>query len=156
MSGLSPYILALHALAAVIWVGGMFFAYQVLRPSVPAIEPPPERLKLWHRVFARFFSWVWISIIVLPVTGYWQVFVDFGGFANSGIYIHWMHGTGWLMILIYLYLYFKPYKAYREAVTAENWEDARTNLEKIRKIVATNLVLGLITVVIGTSGRLWP
>ena len=30
---------ALHVLAAVVWVGGMFFAYLVLRPAVGGIAP---------------------------------------------------------------------------------------------------------------------
>ena len=57
---------ALHVLAAVVWVGGMFFAYVVLRPAVGDIEPASERLKLWARVFPRFFAWVWAVVIVLP------------------------------------------------------------------------------------------
>jgi len=32
--------IAIHALAAVIWVGGMFFAYMVLRPSAGPLEAP--------------------------------------------------------------------------------------------------------------------
>lgn len=156
MTELSPVVLGLHALFAVIWVGGMFFAYQVLRPSVPAIEPPPERLKLWNRVFARFFFWVWISVVVLLVTGYWQVFTDFGGFGGAGLHIHWMHGTGWVMVALFVYLFVKPYAAFKTAVAAENWDAARQYLERIRTIVGTNLILGLITVVLGSTGRLWP
>ena len=102
MNGLSPLMLGIHALAAIIWVGGMFFAYQVLRPSVPGIEPPPERLKLWDRVFAKFFHWVWIAVVALPTTGYWQVYADYGGFGGAGLHIHWMHGTGWLMIVLFM------------------------------------------------------
>ena len=55
---------ALHALAAVIWVGGMFFAYVVLRPSVAELAVP-ERLLLWRRVLGRFFTWVLGCIAVL-------------------------------------------------------------------------------------------
>lgn len=155
MTEISPFLLALHALAAVVWVGGMFFAYMVLRPSVPAIEPPPERLKLWARVFSRFFKWVWLSIIALMLSGYWQVVFDFSGFENAGLHIHWMHGTGWLMSLIFFYLFFRPYAAYKTAVRTEDWAAAREQLEKIRRIVGINLILGLITVAMGSSGRLW-
>jgi uncharacterized membrane protein len=152
---ISPLMLGLHALAAVVWVGGMFFAYVILRPSIPGIEPPSERLKLWDRVFGKFFNWVWLAVIILPLSGYLQVFGDFGGFAGAGLYIHWMHGTGWLMILLFVYLYMKPYKQFKAAVAEQNWDAAKTNLERIRKIVATNLVLGLITVLLGSAGRLW-
>ena len=155
MTALSPFMLGLHALFAVVWVGGMFFAYQVLRPSVPAIEPPPERLKLWNRVFARFFSWVWVSVITLVFTGYWQVMIDFGGFGGAGLHIHWMHGTGWVMVALFVYLYYRPYARFKEAVANEDWDNARQSLERIRLIVGTNLIIGLITVVLGASGRLW-
>jgi len=40
-----PY--ALHVLAAVVWVGGMFFAWMVLRPAAVSALQPPERLMLW-------------------------------------------------------------------------------------------------------------
>jgi len=153
--GLSPLMLGIHAITAVIWVGGMFFAYQILRPSVPGIEPPPERLKLWNRVFEKFFVWVWIAVVALPASGYWQIFSDFGGFAGAGIHIHWMHGTGWLMIVLFIYMYMKPYAAFRTDVAEENWDQARVNLERIRKIVGINLALGIITVLLGATGRLW-
>jgi len=155
MTFISPIMLGLHILCATVWVGGMFFAYVVLRPSVPAIEPPPERLKLWNRVFARFFVWVWVAVIVLPLSGYWQVFVDFGGFEGSGLHIHLMNGTGWIMIALFVYLYLKPYAHYRKAVAAEDWATARANLERIRVIVGINTLIGLLTVVLGATGRLW-
>ena len=77
---------ALHALAAVIWVGGMFFAYVVLRPSVAELAAP-ERLLLWRRVLGRFFTWVLGCIAVLLLSGYHMVFAGFGGFGGvvSGV-----------------------------------------------------------------------
>ena len=42
----------------------MFFAYVVLRSSAGPLESE-TRLALWHRVFGKFFPWVWASIIVL-------------------------------------------------------------------------------------------
>ncbi len=155
MSMMSNVFLALHIVAATFWVGGMFFAYVVLRPAVGGIEPPPERLMLWHRVFERFFPWVWVAVVMLPSSGYWQVFVDFGGFSGAGLHIHWMHGIGWIMIALFIYLYMKPYAAFCEAIATENWPAAKDRLASIRKIVGVNLVLGVITVILGATGRLW-
>ena len=56
--------LILHILAAVVWVGGMFFAHQVLRPAAGALDPGP-RLMLWERVLGRFFPWVIAAIVLL-------------------------------------------------------------------------------------------
>ena len=52
--------ITLHLLAAVIWVGGMFFAYMALRPATGSLEPS-IRLTLWSQTLKRFFPWVWIS-----------------------------------------------------------------------------------------------
>jgi len=78
---LLPFALALHALAAVIWVGGMAFAYLFVRPVAGQALDAPARLALWSGVFARFFPIVWISIGVLLVTGYYMVLGPLGGFA---------------------------------------------------------------------------
>ena len=112
---------SLHILAAIAWVGGMFFAILVLRPAAGPLEPP-ERLALWRRVFARFFPWVWISLVLLLGTGNWIIIAGFGGFADLPLHIHLMHGIGWLMALLYLHLWFAPYKRFtryeREAAAA--------------------------------------
>ena len=57
----------LHILAAVIWVGGMFFAWMILRPALGASLEAPQRLQLWSAVFPRFFVWVWLAVLLLPI-----------------------------------------------------------------------------------------
>ena len=143
--------IAIHALAAVIWVGGMFFAYMVLRPSAGPLEPP-VRLQLWERVFSRFFPWVWTSVATLLASGLGMVFWGYGGF---GAYVHVMLGIGLLMMAIYAHLYFVPWRRLRRAVASANWAEGGVQLGVIRRIVAVNLTLGLITVAIGASGRFW-
>jgi uncharacterized membrane protein len=146
--------LAIHILAAVIWVGGMFFAYMVLRPSAGPLETA-LRLSLWQRVFAKFFPWVWASILALVASGYGMVFLFLGGFRGVGIHVHIMQGTGIIMILVFLHLFFAPWRRFQNAIAAGDLPAAGRNLETIRLLVATNLVIGLITVVAGASGRYW-
>jgi uncharacterized membrane protein len=148
-------LIALHVLAAVIWVGGMFFAYMVLRPSAGPLEPP-TRLALWQRVFGRFFPWVWLCIGALLASGYAMLFLHFGGFAGAGLHIHVMQATGIAMMLLFLHLYFAPWRKFERAAGAGAWQDAAAQLGQIRRIVAVNLVLGLLTVAVGASGRFWP
>ena len=76
-----------------------------------------------------------------------------GGFAGSGAHIHLMQGLGWVMIVLYLYMVFGPYPPFRRAVGAADWPEAARHLPRIRRIIAVNLVLGLITVVAGAAGR---
>ena len=145
--------ISLHLLAAVIWVGGMFFAYMALRPAAAQILEPPYRLQLWVQVFKLFFLWVWISVIVIMGTGYWMLFGVFGGFGNAGMHIHLMHGAGIVMVLIYLHVFFAPYRRLRHAVIVQDFPEGGKQLAQIRKLIALNLSLGLIVVVIASGGR---
>lgn len=153
---MTSLLVALHALAAAIWVGGMFFAYLALRPAVAGIEPAAERPRLWRRVFARFFPWVSAAAAVLLVTGYALVFGHFGGMRGVGLHVHIMQGLGWVMFLLYGHLYFAAWKRFRTAVDTGDLQAAGPALTGIRRIVATNLLLGLIVIAIGASGRYWP
>jgi len=89
-----------HTLAAVVWVGGMFFAHNVLRPTTGPFEPA-ERLALWRRVFRRFSPWVWASIVFLLASGYGLILIYFGGFSGAGMHIHIMKSIGIVMMLLF-------------------------------------------------------
>ncbi len=154
MSAQFGVAVTLHLLAALVWVGGMFFAVLVLRPSSGPLAPP-ERLALWRRVFGRFFLWVWLAAALLPATGYWMIFVRWGGLGALPFHAHLMHGLGWLMVLIYLYLWFGPYRGFKAALDAGRPPDAAACLDRIRRIVTANLALGLATAAVGASGRYW-
>ena len=146
--------LLVHAFAAVIWVGGMFFAYMVLRPATGSLDPH-VRLDLWRQVFVQFFPWVWASIVALLVSGYGMIFFGLGGFAGAGVHVHVMQATGLLMMALFLHLFFAPWRRLRRALDAGDDQAAGVQLDQIRRIVAINLVLGLITIAIGASGRYW-
>lgn len=151
---MAAILLALHALAAVVWVGGMFFAYLVLRPAAGPLEPP-QRLALWHRVFGRFFPWVWAAVAALLASGYALVFLVLGGFAGAGIHVHLMQTLGLVMMALFAHLFFAPWRRFGRAVAAADWPAAGKQLDGIRRIVAINLALGLVTVAIGAGGRYW-
>ena len=154
MDILFPYVNSLHTIGAVIWVGGMVFAWGFLRPSLGFLNPP-ERLGVWSRVFPKFFMWVWISVMVIPISGYSMVYYDFGSFADAGHHVELMHIIGWVMMAIFLFVYFVPYKKFKAAIASETWPEAATHLGVIRRAVAANMVLGLVNIVIGVSGRFW-
>lgn len=148
--------ITLHALSAVIWVGGMFFAYVALRPVAATLLEPPLRLPLWSRTFGRFFPWVWAAIVLLLATGYWMIFAGFGGMARVGLHVHLMQGIGIVMMLLFGYLYFRLYRGgLNRALANDNLKEAGEYLTRIRHVIAVNLVLGLIVVAIGSGGRFW-
>jgi uncharacterized membrane protein len=146
--------LALHILSAVVWVGGMFAAYLCLRPAAGPLEPP-LRLALWRRFFAKFFPWVWGSIVLLLASGYWMLISHFGGFAQTPLYINVMQALGWIMVLLFVWLFHGPWIKFKRATDAQDWPAAGAQLSRIRQIIAINLPLGLIVVIIGGTGRFW-
>jgi len=147
------YSIALHLLAAVIWVGGMIFAHNSLRPAAAQVLEPPLRLELWVQVLRRFFVLVWISVAVILATGYWMLFNYFGGFAGAGIHIHIMHGAGIIMVLIYLHVFFAPYRRLRQAVIIQDYPLAGAQLNQIRRMVGINILIGLTIIIIASAGR---
>jgi uncharacterized membrane protein len=98
----------IHFLAVLVWVGGMFFAYMVLRPAAVDVLQPPERLRLWDNVFHRFFNWVWAAIGLILVTGLYMIY-QFGGMAHVPLYVHIMLLSGLVMTAIYCYVFFACY-----------------------------------------------
>lgn len=147
-------LLAVHIAAAVFWVGGMAFAYTILRPAAGPLEPP-ARLPLWRRVFAGFLPWVGVAIVALLVSGFWMIIIIFGSMAAAPTYVNVMMGVGIVMMLIYLHLVFAPYKRLRRAVDAGTWPEAAKALHQIRVLVGVNTILGTIVIIVGGTGRFW-
>ncbi len=145
-----PLVLVIHVLAAVIWVGGMFFAHQIMRPAVQSLEPA-VRLPLWSRTFARFFPWVWAAVILLPATGYFLMDRWFG-FARAPLFVNLMQAAGIVMILIYLHVFFGPYGRLKRALAANDLAVGARAISQIRVLVGTNTVLGLVTIAIAVAG----
>ncbi len=58
-----------HVLAAVLWLGGMFFLALVGAPVLRKVEPPPLRAALFRELGERYRTWGWIAIGVLLATG---------------------------------------------------------------------------------------
>ncbi len=96
-----------------------------------------------------------MAIAALLISGYMMVFIYLGGFADLGLHVNLMQVLGWVMIGLYLYIYFGPYRPFKAALDDDDFAAAAEQLARIRKIVGINLALGLITMLLGASGRYW-
>jgi len=138
------WVLAIHVLCAVIWVGGMFFAYVVLRPSLSVLEPI-QRIALHTQVFRRFFLVIWHVMPLILITGFAVLFGFYGGMANVGWNVHVMLLLGLVMSAIFLLIVFGPYARFRRTTDRAT---AAASMDRIRKLIAVNLVLGIVTVLV--------
>lgn len=150
----SALALVLHILSAVIWLGGMIFAHQMLRPAAASVLEPPQRLSLWVGVFSRFFPWVWGAVVVLLASGLWMIFEVYGGFAGTPLYVHAMFALGLVMMAIFFHIYFVPFKRLKACVADEAWPGGAAQIDQIRRLVGINILLGLATVAAAGGGRL--
>ena len=69
MSALYYANVTLHVLAALLWLGGMFFLAAVGAPVLRTVQPPELRMELFRRLGERFRTVGWGAITVLLVTG---------------------------------------------------------------------------------------
>ncbi len=138
------WVLAVHVLCAVIWVGGMFFAYVVLRPSLSVLEPV-QRIALHTQVFRRFFLIVWHVMPLILLSGFAVLFLFYGGMAGVGWNVHLMLLLGLIMSAVFMLIVFGPYARFRRTTDRTT---AIASIDRIRKLIGVNLVLGIVTVVV--------
>lgn len=144
--------IALHQIATIVWVGGMFFAHMALRPAVNQLLEPPKRLPLMGTVLGRFFAWVWAAVLLLWLSGLWIFLGLYSG--KMGMHVHAMMGLATVMTLLFTYIFFVPFRAMQRALEVEDWSAAALRLGRIRVIIVVNLLLGFTTAVIGVAGKL--
>lgn len=142
---------SLHVLAALIWVGGMFFAWMILRPAAVTALEGPARLKLWVEVFQRFFVWVWIAVAVLPISGVGLLQMRFNGFETAPRYVQIMMGLYIVMVALFIRIQSLQLPELRKAVETQAWAEGAAVMGRIRRLVGCNLLVGLALVAIAAA-----
>jgi uncharacterized membrane protein len=157
----------LHVLAVVIWVGGMFLMHFAVRPVAVAQLPPAQRLPLLAEILSRFFGWVTIAVLLVLATGVAMIFgigaaagaaeagkSAFGeGMRLAHVSVHLMFAIGLVMSLVFAFIRLVPFVRLRSALAAQRLPDAAARLDVIRRLVAVNLALGVLTIAVATLGR---
>ncbi len=134
----------LHLAAAILWLGGMAFMLLALRPAAAATLPAPQRLALMTHAMRRFFVVVWLCIVVLLATG--LTLLAATGMKEAPPGWHAMFGIGLLMLALFAYLYFVPFRLLQRAVAAKDWPEGGMQVKQIASLVTANFVLGWLAV----------
>jgi uncharacterized membrane protein len=151
---LDAIALILHLIAINVWVGGTFFAIVILGRAIRKIEAT-QQLLLWDLVLKRFFTWAWVAVIILFSSGAWMVYSVYGGFSNIPVYIMLMGIFALLMVSVFMFIYFIPYRQYKQLVAMNRINVCLQKLAIIRYAGIVNMILGLcIVVIIGSGPRI--
>jgi uncharacterized membrane protein len=148
---LRQLFLLLHLLSAMAWIGGMFFAYFCLRPAAAAVLQPPLRLPLWTATFARFLPYIAVAVALLLATGLAMLLQV--GFRKAPVGWNVMFALGLVMAAVFIDVYSVLFPKLRAHSAAGAWPAAGQTLNRIRQLVALNLVLGVCTVIAAVSVR---
>ena len=66
--------------------------------------------------------------------------------------IVWLVGIGFLMMLVFLHVYFAPFRRLKQAVDDADWPTGGRYLAQIRHLVGLNIILGLVVIAIASGG----
>lgn len=136
-------VYAIHLVCALIWVGGMFFAWMILRPAAVDILQAPERLRLWNDVLPRFFRWIWLAVAILPLTGFGMLHLRQQGLETAPHFVQVMSGLYLIMLSLFLRAQILQLPVLQKAVSSQDWASGGAALAKIRRLVGFNLLIGL-------------
>jgi len=95
----------LHVLAALFWLGGMFFLGMVGAPVLRAVDPPELRAQLFEQLGRRFRGAGWGAVGVLVATGLLNLhFRGWLGPALAGDAAYWGspygHALAWKLVAV--------------------------------------------------------
>ncbi|MCM8596312.1 CopD family protein [Accumulibacter sp.] len=145
------FLIYLHLLGVIVWIGGMSFAYFFLRPAAIEVLEPAQRLPLWAETFARFLRAVAVAVGVIVASGLAMLLPI--GLHKAPLGWHIMLALGLVMAAIYGYVHLVLYPRLRTHCAAASWPAAGQALNGIRRLVAVNLALGLCTIAAAISAR---
>jgi uncharacterized membrane protein len=145
-------VFPLHIVAAIVLLGGLFFASVMFRPIVRDLDIETAS-SLWQRMLSRVFAWGWGSLLLILATGIGMVFLKFGGFSGVPMIHRGNMIIGIPAILLFGYLFFGPWQRYRRTASRRDWNAAAKEIRRVRVVMAIILVLGLVASVVSAVGR---
>jgi copper resistance protein D len=144
-----------HVLAALLWLGGMFFLAAVGAPVLRAVEPPELRAQLFRRLGEQFRLVGWVSIAVLIVTGF--INLHFRGLLSAQLLVgsFWLTPYGkalaWKLGAVTAMLVIQAVHDFRHGPAASRLTPGSPEALRMRRRAAmlarVNAVLGIVVVI---------
>ena len=145
------YIVFLHVISAVVWVGGMVAMRYAAHPSFMEIESPVKRLERVADALKRLFCIVAPFVILLIITA---VFMIKGYSLSASEFSSISHAKEGIWSVMFLNLAFMIRRRNRAVKFLEEGDmvGAKFSLEMIGKyMVPLNIALGVIAIFLGST-----
>ncbi|PHO08694.1 hypothetical protein CPG37_13135 [Malaciobacter canalis] len=147
------FLIFLHVLSAVIWVGGMIAIRFAIHYSMQGIQEPKIRLERTLENLKRFFNMVIPTILILLITAIIMILIL--GFKGTNLYsvviakeIIWT-----VMSIVFITIYVKRNKA-QKLFEEGDFTGCKKQLLPIAKyFIPLNIFLGLIAIYLGVTLR---
>ena len=97
---------ALHVLAVLAWMGGVWFVTLVILPAIAATTAPEQQLPEFHRIEGRFAPQAMAWVLLAGASGFWMVWrMDlWWRFADAGFWWMWAMLLVWLVFMLILFV----------------------------------------------------
>ena len=144
------FIVFLHVISAVVWVGGMIAMRYAAHPSFMEIESPAKRLERVADALDRLFCIVAPFVIILLVTAILMV-KGYDMSSSDYALLAYAKEALWTIMFINLGIMILRKNKARKALGNGDFVLAKNQLELIGKfMVPLNIVLGITAIFVGT------
>ncbi len=140
------FVLTLHLVSIIMWVGGGAYAAVVLRPSLNLLDQT-QRNSVHLQTMARFFKGLTHAIPTALITG-WLLVLHEGGFANAPWTTNVMQLLGLTMAVLFARMYMGTYQKLRRAIRPQP-----SGFDSVRKQVLLIVALGILAVLSACLGH---
>lgn len=141
------FVVFLHVLSALIWVGGMIAVRFAVHPVMMTIADPKERLTKQLAIVGKFFVMVIPTIFFLIVTALIMTQIYHGGLVHAKL-------TIWLLMTVNFGVMFGRYRAAKRALEENDIETAMAKMAVVGNyMIPVNIALGVIALMFGVTLR---
>ena len=134
--------IVVHAIAAVTWIGGIFFAYTALKPAEP-VYTPEAKSKLWLKVYAVFVRWVGCSIAVMWLSCMAVVGMTEDPIGNMTKHSIGLLSLGSILTVTTLAVILGPWQRLNRQVEDRDFSAADQTVLRLRRYLMVNFILGI-------------
>ena len=147
------YIVFLHVLGAIVWVGGMIGMRLAVHPGLQHIEVPKQRIARTLEIVRNLFMLVLPFIVIILLTGLIMGLAVGAPGTDEGVMVHIKEAVWTGMTVNYILMVRRRNRAERLFLSGD-LAGARQTMEPLAKVMLpANIFLGVLALAVGVALR---